>query len=122
MRSFRLAAVLVALSLSGGVAAGCNGSPTSASSKALPGEEVFTLYVASHTASCTGEGVRTCMLVRYDANAAWQYFYDGIEGFTYEPGFEYRLTVASRDVPNPPADGSSKKYRLLQIVSKQPAL
>ncbi len=49
---------------------------------------------------------------------AWQLFYDPIDGFAYEPGYEYVLRVAERNVPNPPADGSSVAYRLVRIVSK----
>jgi hypothetical protein len=95
------------------------GSLAACSPVAAEGEEIFTMYVADHTVSCSGEGITTCLLVRRDPAAEWQYFYDGIEGFTYQPGFEYELRVASRPVPNPPADGSSVAYRLLRVVSRK---
>jgi hypothetical protein len=59
-----------------------------------------------------------CLLVREDPNADWRNFYDAIEGFTYEPGYSYKLLVDVRDIPNPPADGSSRAYRLVLLVEK----
>lgn len=45
-------------------------------------------------------------------------FYTNINGFDYEPGYEYVLKVNAEDIPNPPADGSSVKYTLVEQVSK----
>ena len=59
-----------------------------------------------------------CLQVRERPDAPWHLFYDVIEGFTYEPGYQYALRVAVRVVPNPPADGSSVAYRLLAILTK----
>jgi hypothetical protein len=86
-----------------------------------PGElAVETLYIAAHKVPCSGEGITQCLLVRRDPQAEWQYFYDGIEGFVYVEGFTYTLRVAVTEIPNPPADGSSRAYRLLEVVSKHP--
>lgn len=86
-----------------------------------PESEQFTLYVAPHTVECTGEGVQQCLLVRRSVAAEWTNFYDAIEGFTYEPGFDWTLRVSSREVRNPPADGSSIAYRLITVLEKTPA-
>jgi hypothetical protein len=51
----------------------------------------------------------------------WQLFYDPIDGFVYEPAYLYTLRVARRVIVNPPADGSSAAFRLLEILSKVPA-
>ena len=48
----------------------------------------------------------------------WTPLYDEIVGFVYEPGYIYELLVTETDILNPPADGSSKAYRLKQILSK----
>ncbi|RZJ99298.1 MAG: DUF4377 domain-containing protein, partial [Flavobacterium sp.] len=48
----------------------------------------------------------------------WSPLYNDILGFTYEPGYIYELLVTETDILNPPADGSSKAYRLKQILSK----
>ena len=49
----------------------------------------------------------------------WQNFYGEIEGFTHEPGFRYELRVREEPVANPPADGSSLRWTLVKVVSKQ---
>ena len=41
-----------------------------------------------------------------------------IEGFTYIEGYEYVLKVSKTTIKNPPADGSSISYKLIQVVSK----
>lgn len=49
----------------------------------------------------------------------WGNFYSDIEGFNYEPGYIYNLSVATERIDNPPADGSSIKYTLQEIISKE---
>lgn len=49
---------------------------------------------------------------------SWTPLYNDILGFVYEPGYIYELLVTETDILNPPADGSSKAYRLKQILSK----
>lgn len=48
----------------------------------------------------------------------WTPLYDQIIGFDYEPGYIYELLVTETDILNPPADGSTKAYRLNQLLSK----
>lgn len=79
------------------------------------------LYVAPYTRECHGVGVMQCMLVREDPEDEWNFFYDGIEGFAYEPGYDYTLFIGWREVENPPADGSSRAYWLIRVVEKTPA-
>lgn len=84
-------------------------------------EEILTLYVAPQTAACTGVGPQQCLLVRESPQGEWSYFYSSIEGFTHEPGYSFTLRVLRRRIANPPADGSSLAYRLLEILSREPA-
>ena len=91
------------------------------SSATGPAERVFDLEVSEQRVPCVGVGPRECLQVREQADAPWQLFYASIEGFTYEPGFRYVLRVAQRPIPNPPADGSSLAYRLVDVVSKAPS-
>ena len=49
----------------------------------------------------------------------WTKFYSDIEGFDYEPGTIYNLSVKTEPISNPPADGSSIKYMLLEVESTQ---
>jgi hypothetical protein len=84
-------------------------------------EEILVLEVAPDSVPCVGEMVGHCIQVRSPGEEAWRKFYDPIEGFEHEVGFHYTLRVARRDVPNPPADGSAYAYRLLGVISKEPA-
>ena len=84
-------------------------------------EDIVTMYVGPELAECTGVAPQTCMLVKYSPDEEYTYFYQQIEGFTYEEGYDYELKVAVTDVENPPADGSSLKYTLVEEVSKTPA-
>lgn len=81
------------------------------------GEEV-TMYVGPETTECVGEAIQTCLLIKFEPAAEWELFYDSIEGFEYEPGFEYQLLVDKYEVDNPPADASSIRYELKEIVHK----
>lgn len=84
-------------------------------------EHELLLYVAPYTQECVGVDVQQCMLVKEHPEDDWEFFYDGIEGFTYEPGYNYSLLVGWREIDNPPADGSSRRYRLIRLVQKTPA-
>ena len=76
-------------------------------------------FVADHRVDCVGSGPMKCLLVRERPADDWQFFYNGIEGFHYEEGFEYEIKVRVYGVNNPPADGSSKRYVLKSIISKK---
>ncbi|MBP7358894.1 MAG: DUF4377 domain-containing protein [Prevotella sp.] len=42
-----------------------------------------------------------------------------IERFEYVNGFSYKLRVRITPIDNPPADGDTNRYELLEIISKQ---
>ncbi len=86
----------------------------------LPEEDVKTLFVAAERVECVGVAPMMCLQVREDPADEWQLFYDEIEGFEYEAGFEYELAVREETVENPPADGSSVRTILVAVVSKTP--
>lgn len=77
-----------------------------------------TFIIASQTVDCTGVAPMKCLQVKEKETDNWENFYSNIEGFTYEPGFEYVLKVKTEKIENPPMDGSSIKYTLVQQVSK----
>ncbi|MBD2757300.1 DUF4377 domain-containing protein [Spirosoma validum] len=80
--------------------------------------DVVTMRVADHRQDCVGVGPQKCLLVKTDGDTDWKFFYSGIEGFSYEEGFEYQLLVKREPIANPPADGSSIRYTLVEIVDK----
>ncbi|MBT2622295.1 MULTISPECIES: DUF4377 domain-containing protein [Chryseobacterium] len=87
------------------------------SAKVSDGSEK-TFIVGPQTADCTGVAPMKCLQVKEKASENWTNFYSNIEGFTYEPGYEYVLKVKTEKIANPPADGSSIKYTLINQVSK----
>lgn len=42
-----------------------------------------------------------------------------IEGFTYVEGYKYIIKVRISQIDNPPADGYSDNYKLIEIISKE---
>lgn len=81
----------------------------------------MVMEVAETRAPCIGMAPQECLLVRRSAGADWEFMYQGIEGFTFEPGFRYRLTVSRHRVPNPPMDASSVRYRLVRVQERTPS-
>jgi hypothetical protein len=78
-----------------------------------------TFFINSHLVDCVGVGPRMCMQVRENEQDEWEFFYDEIEGFTYEEGYLYAVLVEVVDVEDPPADASSIEYTLIEILSKE---
>ncbi|MDB5263400.1 MAG: hypothetical protein JWQ14_2683 [Adhaeribacter sp.] len=72
--------------------------------------------------SCQGAGALNCYLVQEGAQVGtinWNLFYNEIIGFIYEAGFIYTLKVKVEKITNPLADGSDRKYMLVEVVSKE---
>ena len=84
-------------------------------------EEILTLDVAAARVPCQGAFPQECYRVRPQSDTDWTLFYGAIEGFDYQPGFEYTIKVVRRAVRNPPLDGSSFAYHLVSILRKVPA-
>ncbi|MFN2145924.1 MAG: DUF4377 domain-containing protein [Anaerolineales bacterium] len=83
----------------------------------------LSVQIAPELADCEGgAGPQKCMRVKFEDGTDWQYFYDQIEGFDYQPGYEYTLMVEKVDLADPPADGSSIRYVLVEEVSKREVL
>jgi len=77
------------------------------------------IYVAAERAPCTGVAPKQCLQVRNTPEEPWQLHHDEIIGFDPEPGIEYRLRILEDNVPNPPADGSSKRWFLDMVVEQR---
>jgi hypothetical protein len=104
------------------LATACNNLPAASGTGDMAGKEAelqTTMYVAAYTRTCTGMYEMQCMLVKEKPTDEWSNFYDPIEGFTRENGYEYELIVGWREIPNPPADGSSRAYWLVRVVKRQ---
>lgn len=63
-----------------------------------------------------------CMLAREERQTEYtKMSLLSIADFDYEKGYEYRLLVEKRTLANPPADGSSISYKLIEVLSKEEA-
>lgn len=78
-----------------------------------------TFYINSLAKGCTGVAPMTCLQYKNEPSEDWKLLYQPIEGFTFEEGNLYTLKVKTKKVKNPPADGSSVRYILKKVVSKQ---
>ena len=80
--------------------------------------ETRVVTVGPTLAKCYGVGQRSCMVV--DGGL----FYNAIEGFEYEAGYNYRLRIGKYDPwdgGEPPQDAGRYAYRLLEQLEKTPA-
>lgn len=79
------------------------------------------IHVAPYQQSCTGVAPQDCLIVRFEDDDDLSFFYDAIEGFSFEEGFEYTLLVNITERENVPADASSLEYELIEILQQFPA-
>lgn len=92
-------------------------SPSASAAAPAPSGPV-TLFVRETRADCEGEGPQKCLQVRSAAADPWTLHYGSIEGFHYEDGYAYELKVAIETVSHPPADATTKRFKLVEVVSK----
>ena len=82
----------------------------------LVGASEKTIFVGPYQVDCVGVAPQKCLLVKEDPKDDWTFFYNQIEGFEYEPGYEYELRIREEEVKDPPADASSIRWILLEVV------
>ena len=78
------------------------------------------VQVAGQRSPCTGVAPMLCLQVRTQPGAPWQLHYGDIEGFDWQSGVEYVIRVRELPVANPPADGSSLRWVLEEILERDP--
>lgn len=84
-------------------------------------DDTVIIHMAPYQQDCVGVAPQDCMIVRFDDEDRPYYFYDSIEGFTFEEGFEYTLEVNISQREDVPADASSLQYELIEIIQQFPA-
>jgi hypothetical protein len=120
--SLRRNATILAMSVllgSGTIAIAACTAPES-TTEMTPDAEIVTLYVGPEKVDCVGVAPQECLLVRDSPDEEYEFFYSQINGFDYEPGYEYELLVQKTPVENPPADASSIAWTLVEVVSQTP--
>ncbi|WP_052496531.1 DUF4377 domain-containing protein [Pedobacter lusitanus] len=81
--------------------------------------EDIQMVIKEERANCTGVGPQTCYLVKYKTSRDWEFFYSGISGFSYKPGYRYTLLVTRTRRANVPADASIYTYRVKRVIKRQ---
>ena len=81
--------------------------------------DTVKMTIASERADCVGVGPQKCLLVKEKDDPNWTFLYNDIEGFTYEPGYEYEIEVRKEQRENPAQDQSSLRYILVKEISKE---
>lgn len=76
--------------------------------------------IDAQKAKCEGITTAMCLLVKKTGDKDFNLFYDDIEGFNFEGGFEYKIMVKKiAKIPPIPADASAYTYQLIKIISKK---
>ena len=75
-----------------------------------------TLLVADRKIACAGEF--ECIQIKEKASAPWRFYSDTIEGFNYEEGYEYKISVQPLQTKNTLSGIYEEKYKLLRVITK----
>ena len=97
--------------------------PDSPVEKTPLAENEVVYFVNSLRADCVGVAPMSCLQVQeseVQTQGEWQLFYSSIDGFSYEAGYIYKLLLKKEKIPleKVPADASSIKYSLIEILEK----
>ena len=79
------------------------------------------LIIGPYTQTCQGFIEQTCLLEFNEESQQWEFFYEGIRGFDFEPGFIYRLKVSLHKRDERIQDVGRYEYRLVEVLSKEEA-
>lgn len=77
-------------------------------------EKTETLTVASERAIDQSVPGQECFLVKHDGQQDWELWCFDIEGFDYQPGYEYVIRIKEKQEPGI----ALRKYELVNEVSK----
>lgn len=82
--------------------------------------DLIAMWVSAETTTVYDEWLDSdmeCMLVKFSPNSEWEPMPMGkIQGFTYEEGVEYELSVYRTMIANSSANGPRYTYRLDRII------
>lgn len=86
------------------------------------GSEVIKMRVQSSQTDCDGvEGGQLCFVVQKESSIGkenWETLEQQIEGFNYEPGYVYDITVRIERIENPAENQSPFRYILVDVISR----
>ncbi len=77
------------------------------------------LIIGPYRTDCVGAFEQDCFLEYNEESQRWFFFYDGIKGFDFEPGFIYRLKVSLHEYAVEYQDIGKYEYRLIEVLNKE---
>ena len=76
------------------------------------------LTIGPYTERCQGFIEQDCYMEFNEEAGRWHFFYEGIEGFKFEPGFIYTLEVRLEDRGTEIQDVGRYSYHLIRILDR----
>ena len=85
-------------------------------------EHIEIITIGPYTQRCHGAFFeQDCLMVYHEDSGSWRSFFDGVEGFDFEPGFIYILEVRLEDLGPYIQDVGRYAYHLVKIIAKTKA-
>ena len=101
-----------------GLLSACESDESPAPEPVVP--ETFSLEVDHYKVPCEGVARQLCYRVRHVGDVEWHLEYDGVVGLTYVWGHRYVIEAREETVLDPPADGTSVRLLLDELVTDEP--
>ena len=84
-------------------------------------EHLKTITIGPSIRRCQGFIEQDCFMEFNHESGRWEFFYEAIQGFDFEPGFIYTLRVRLEDRGTEIQDVGRYSYHLVEIIDKQTA-
>ena len=84
-------------------------------------EHIETLIIGPYRAECPSFSGSDCYLEFNEESQEWHFFYEGIQGFDFEPGFIWTLKVSLHEREEGIQDVGRYEYRLIEVLDKEEA-
>jgi hypothetical protein len=85
--------------------------------------ELITMRIQAHKVSCDGFSAdKMCFMVQKGASIGtdfWEELPEPIDGFSFEDGYTYDLSIRITMRENPAENESKFKYELVKVISKK---
>lgn len=85
-------------------------------------EHIEIITIGPYIRHCYGaHGERDCLMEYNEDSGHWEFFYEHIQGFDFEPGFIYTLEVRLEDRGTEIQDVGRYAYHLVKLIEKKKA-
>ena len=85
------------------------------------GANTEILIIGPYRTECPSFSGSDCYLEFNEESQRWEFFYDGIRGFDFEPGYIWTLKVSLHEYSGDIQDVGKYEYRLIEVLSKEEA-